>query len=121
VVDAEHIGEPELMVKVIDDIAVALLPDALGVEGRETPDLAAPVDGVRRGASRGLQGENILVPPDVVAKRMDAEGQVERELDAFSPADCGQLADLPRGQPLGVEVIPFHVLIIVAGPQDPVP
>ncbi len=66
-IDAQDSREPEVVTDIGGDIAVALSPNPLGMQRRESPVLAGREERIGRGAGRDTGGESISLAPDVVA------------------------------------------------------
>src|SRR5207249_533813 len=111
----------ELLAEASDHVGVPPLPSGLGMQRREHPVLSAREENVGRRARAHLANKRFAVAPNVLAGRVQAQGQVEAQ--ARRPP-----AGLPRNSPelfvrlpLCVEMIAFGFLIVVASLEPPLP
>ena len=131
VVDAEQAGDVEVVLERLAHLTVAVGPRRLGEQRGEAPLLAAGEEVVRWCTHRHAWCVLLLVAPHVVAERMGAERQVERQhlastLEALrharqllmrKPLEEG----LESGLLLGDVTGPQHTVAHVRRPAPPVP
>jgi hypothetical protein len=105
VIDPQGGGVPE---EVRDDrprVGVAVLADALRMRWWKPPVLPAREELVGRRPGRGLQGERGAMPPDVVARPIGAERQIETQPATLGRRLLDDAGELSLGEPLREEVV----------------
>ena len=100
VIDPQVGGVPEGPPQHTDEVVVAVVPDALGMEGREGPILAAGEEQVGWRSPVRPSHEGPGCPDRVETVGMDADGEIGVERDGRAGG-----AELLRRHPLRVEVV----------------
>ena len=75
-------GVAEGLAQLGDEVAVAVVPEAFGMQRREPPVLAAGEERVGRGTAAHAGGEGVPLPPGVEAGGVHAHREVEVEAGA---------------------------------------
>src|SRR5436853_29159 len=73
VIDAKQLRIPEVILKILDDVAITIQPHRLGIHRRESPVLPLRENRVRGSASGDALNEKIGMPPIVIPRAIQTQ------------------------------------------------